>query len=79
MQESASICENEKETSPSVQSKLLIGLHDLKMTMLHFVKVNQLLFMFFQFNIGLCGNFAIGEITRAYVSCVFGVKQVSVP
>ena len=58
-------------------SKVMSFLEDFKSTVKLLVNPHQLLLATLSFHSGSSLAFTSGEITRAYVCCVFGVKQVS--
>ncbi|CAK8675870.1 unnamed protein product [Clavelina lepadiformis] len=70
----------ETDVSPrsKIKDKCYEVLDELKLTFKHYVNRQQLLLMWLQIHGGMNRSFLSGEITRAYVSCIFGVAEVGV-
>ncbi|XP_078483317.1 UNC93-like protein [Ciona intestinalis] len=64
--------------NPSESFSLKKVKNELVATMIHCLKLQQLLLTMFVFHQGMLVGFTTGELTRAYVSCVFGVTQIGV-
>lgn len=60
-----------------MNTKLYQAITEIKLNLQHFKKPFQLILIPILFHTGLNFAFVAGEITRAYVACVFSITEVS--